>query len=244
LSAAEAIKAGDAAFKKHEYIKANEVYEQAIAQGTMPPNRKRAADEARGEEIHKELKAALEAGDGDKTKLLYEKCSTESTFFCQKAQEMADQVKAAYAKKHLGVAGKAKAAGKMDVCMNEVNLVLGFDAANAEAQALGSHCAPKEAAVAEQHKGPSAAERNAKAGRLAKDAVEKVRAREFDAAISKAQAALHENPTDKAVLGQAYMALGYAYANKEDKANAVKWLEKYLPYCTAGCDQVHQYTGK
>jgi len=243
LSAAEAIKVGDAAFKKHEYIKANEVYEQAIAQGAAPPNRKRAADEARGEEIYKELKAALEAGDGEKAKLLYEKCSTESTFFCQKAQEMADQVKAAYAKKHLGAANAAKAAGKMNVCMNEVNLVLGFDAANAEAQALGSQCAPKEVAASEEHKAPSASDRNAKADRLGKDAVEKVRTREFDAAISKAQAALRENPTDKAVLGQAYMALGYAYANKGDKANAVKWLEKYLPHCTAGCDQVRQFIG-
>jgi pSer/pThr/pTyr-binding forkhead associated (FHA) protein/tetratricopeptide (TPR) repeat protein len=239
LSAAEAIKVGDAAFKKHEYLKANEVYEQAIAQGATPPNRKRAADEARGEEIYQQLKAALE--DGDKAKLLYEKCSTESTYFCQKAQEMADQVKAVYARKHLGSANAAKAAGKMNVCMNEVNLVLGFDAANADAQALGSQCAPKEVAASEEHKGPTAAERNAKANKLAKDAVEKVRTREFDAAISKAQAALRENPTDKTVLGQAYMALGYAYANKGDKANAVKWLEKYLPHCTASCDQVRQF---
>jgi len=243
LSAGQALKAGEAAFKKHEYIKANELYEQAIAQGSTPPNRKRAADEAKGEEIYKELKAALEAGDGDKAKLLYEKCSTESTFFCQKAQEAADQVKAAYAKKHLGAANAARTAGKNAACMNEVNLVLGFDGANAEAQALGSQCAPKEVAGGEEHKAPSAAERNAKAGRLAKDAVEKVRAREFDAAISKAQSALHENPTDKAVIGQAYMALGYAYANKGDKASAVKWLEKYLPFCTAGCDKVRQYTG-
>jgi pSer/pThr/pTyr-binding forkhead associated (FHA) protein len=243
LSAAQALKAGEAAFKKHEYIKANELYGQAMAQGITPPSHKRAADEAKGEEIYQELKSALVAGDGDKARLLYEKCSTESTFYCQKAQEAADQVKAAYAKKHLGVANAARTAGKNASCMNEVNLVLGFDAANAEAQALGSQCAPKELASVEEHKAPSAAERNAKAGRLAKDAVEKVRAREFDAAISKAQSALHENPTDKAVIGQAYMALGYAYANKGDKASAVKWLEKYLPFCTAGCDQVRQFIG-
>ena len=237
-----AVKAGDAAFKKKEFIKASDLYEKS---GEASPNKKRAVEEAKGEEFYNELKSAVESGDGDKAKSIFEKCSSESTFYCQKAQEMADPVKAAYAKKHLGAANAAKTAGKLDVCQAEVNNVLTFDAANTEAQSLGAQCAPQEAVKAEpaKHEGPSPKERESKAAKLAKDSLDKLNGRDFPGAVKLGQAALNLSPSDKGTLGTAYRSLGYGYAYLNDKANAVKYLEKYLPYCTTDCAQVHAFIG-
>jgi pSer/pThr/pTyr-binding forkhead associated (FHA) protein len=243
ISASEAVKQGDAAFKKHEYEKATELYEQAVAEGTTPPNRKRALEEAKGERAYNQLKNAA-GGDPDKAKNLYDKCASESTFYCQKAQtEFAEPVKAAYAKKHLGAAAAAKAAGKTDGCSTELNLVLAADPSNAEAQ--GIQCGPEARPPPEKHEGPTPAERNAKAAKLANDALAKIGARDFDGAVSKAEAALHENPTDKATQGKIYKAMGVAYANKGDKPTAVKWLTKYLPYAPeAEQAQIKGYIGQ
>ena len=243
VSGSAALKAGDAAFKKKEFIKASELYEKS---GETSANRKRAVEEAKGQELYNELKSAVDSGEGDKAKNIFDKCSAESTYYCQKAQEMGDQVKGAYAKKHLAAANAAKTAGKLDVCQAEVNNVLAFDAANAEAQSLGSQCAPQEAPKAEaapKKEGPSPKEREAKAAKLAKESLDKLNGRDFPGAVKLAQAALSMNPSDKSTLGTAYRSLGYGYAYLNDKANAVKNLEKYLPYCTTDCPQVHAFIG-
>jgi pSer/pThr/pTyr-binding forkhead associated (FHA) protein len=240
----DAVKAGDALFKQRKYIAAMEMYEKA---GNSPaPNRKKATEEVRGEEAYNALRAALAAGDGDKARTLFERCSAESTYWCQQTQEQADQVKAAYAHKHVADANAAKSAGKLDRCATEANNVLAFDSGNGEAQALLAQCRPQEAAKAEspREEGPSPKEREVKASRLAQASSNKLVARDFGGAVKDAQAALAHSPKDKNTLMLSYRSLGYGYAYLNDKANAVKWLEKYLPYCTNDCDQVHAFIGK
>jgi hypothetical protein len=239
---AEAVKQGDALFKQHKYIAASEKYELA---GDAPaPNKKKATEEAKGEEAYDSLKAALDSGDSDKAKNLYEKCSSESTYYCQKAMELADPVKALYAKKHLGAANAAKTAGKLDVCQAEVSTVLSFDSSNAEAQSLSAQCAPPDSGKAEasKHEGPSPKEREAKAAKLAADCTSKLGTRDFAGAVKGGQAVLALNPSDKSSLGQAYRCLGYGYAFLSDKVNAKKWLKQYRPYCNAGdCERVDAF---
>jgi pSer/pThr/pTyr-binding forkhead associated (FHA) protein len=247
LSGSAALKAGDVAFGKHEYLKANELYEKAEASGEKAPKKKKAAEEAKGEEQYNEMKRAVDSGDADRAKTIFEKCSSESTYWCQKAQEMADPVKAAYAKKHLAAANAAKTAGKDDVCLSEANLVSAFDASNAEAQSLTQACSPHEKAeVAPKHEGPSPKERESKAARLVADCAAKLNpaVKDFPGSIKSAQAALALNPSDKTTQATAYKCLGYSYAYTNDRASAVKYLEKYLPYCTNDCAQVHAFTGK
>jgi pSer/pThr/pTyr-binding forkhead associated (FHA) protein len=241
---ADAVKQGDAFFKQHKYLAAMDMYDKA---GPSPaPNKKKADEEARGEEAYHSMRAAIAGGDGDKARNLFERCGGEQTWWCQKAQELGDQVKAAYAKKHLEEATAAKSAGKLDRCLAEVNKVLGFDASNTEAQALQPQCQPREAARAEpaRQEGPTPKEREGKAARLAKASSDKLMARDFPGAVKDAQAALAQSPADKNTLMQAYRSLGYGYAYLNDKGNAVKWLEKYLPFCSNDCDQVHAFIGK
>ena len=69
-------------------------------------------------------------------------------------------------------------------------------------------------------------------------------ARDFAGAVKDANAALQQSPADKNTLMVSYQSLGYGYAYLNDKPNAVKWLEKYLPYCSNDCDQVHAFIGK
>ena len=240
----DAVKAGDVLFKQHKYIAASEVYEKA---GSTPaPNKKKAAEEAKGEEAYGSLKAALDSGDGDKARLLFEHCP-ESTWWCQKAQEQGDAVRASYSKKHLAQANAAKTAGKLEACLSEANNVLGFDPSNAEAQALQTQCRPHEVARAEpppRQEGPSQKEREAKAARLARSSHDKLVARDFAGAVKDAHAALALSPGEKSTQSTAFQSLGYGYAYLNDKENAVKWLEKYLPYCSNDCDQVHAFIGK
>jgi len=244
ISGEDAVKAGDVLFKQHKYIAANEMYEKA---GDSPaPNRKKCAEEARGEEAYNSMKAAIDGGDGDKARNLFEHCTAEPTYWCQKGLELGDQVKAAYAKTHLAKANAAKAAGKLETCLAEANNVLGFDASNAEAQALQAQCRPHEAARTEppRQEGPTPKEREAKASRLARSSHDKLIARDFAGAVKDAHAALSQSPSDKNTLMLSFQSLGYGYAYLNDKPNAVKWLEKYLPYCSNDCDQVHAFIGK
>src|SRR5438128_8727374 len=186
----DAVKAGDALFKQRKYVAAMEMYEK---DGSSPtPNRKKAAEEARGEEVYNALRAALAAGDGDKARNLFERCSAESTYWCQQTQEQADQVKAVYANKHLANANSLKSAGKLDACATEASNVLAFDSANAQALALQSQCRPQEAAKTEsaREEGPSPKEREVKASRLAQASSNKLVARDFGGAVEDGQAAL------------------------------------------------------
>jgi pSer/pThr/pTyr-binding forkhead associated (FHA) protein len=239
----DAVKQGDNLFKQHKYVAAMEMYGKA---GSSPaPNKKKAGEEARSEEAYNALRSAIAATDGDKARNLFERCAAESTWWCQKAQELADQVKSAYAKKHLAAAAAAKSAGKLDGCLAEVNNVLAFDSSNAEAQALQPQCQPQTAkAEPVRSEGPSPKDRELRAARMAKSSSDKLMARDFPGAVKDAQAALAQSPADKNTLMQAYRSLGYGYAYLNDKANAVKWLEKYLPYCSNDCDQVHAFIGK
>ena len=240
----EAVKAGDTLFKQHRYIAAMEMYEKA---GSTPaPNKKKASEEAQGEESYNSLRNALAAGDADKARSLFEHCASDQTWWCQKTQELGEQVKSAYAKKHLEKAAAAKSAGKLDACLAEANLVLGFDSANAEAQALQPQCQPHETAKAEpvRREGPSPKDKESKAAKLAKSSSDKLIARDFPGAVKDAHAALSLAPADKNTQMLLYRSLGYGYAYLNDKDNAVKFLEKYLPFCSNDCDQVHAFIGK
>ena len=240
----DAVKAGDALFKQHKYLAAMEMYEKA---GNSPaPNRKKAAEEAQGEEAYNSLRGAVAADDGDKARSLFDRCAADSTYWCRQAQEQGDQVRSTYAKKHLAAASAFKSAGKLDGCLTEASNVLAFDAANVQAQALQSECRPKETAKAEaaREEGAAPKERETKAGRLAQSSSNKLVGRDFAGAVKDAQAALAQTPKDKNTLMLAYRSLGYGYAYLNDKDNAVKWLEKYLPYCSNDCDQVHTFIGK
>ena len=240
----DAVKAGDALFKQHKYLAAMEMYEKA---GNSPaPNRKKAAEEAQGEEAYNSLRGAVAADDGDKARSLFDRCAADSTYWCRQAQEQGDQVRSTYAKKHLAAASAFKSAGKLDGCLTEASNVLAFDAANVQAQALQSECRPKETAKAEaaREEGAAPKERETKAARLAQSSSNKLVGRDFAGAVKDAQAALAQTPKDKNTLMLAYRSLGYGYAYLNDKDNAVKWLEKYLPYCSNDCDQVHAFIGK
>jgi len=239
----EAVKQGDVLFKQHRYLAAGEMYEKAAS--SPAPNKKKAAEEARGEEAYNSLRTAIAAGEGDKARNLFERCAAESTWWCQKAQELGDQAKAAYAKTHVTAALASKSAGKLEGCLAEASKVLEFDTANSEAQGLKSQCQQHEVPKAEpaRSEAPSPRDREAKAARLAKASYDKLMARDFSGAVKDAQAALTQSPTDKNTLLNAYRSLGYGYAYLNDKPNAVKWLEKYLPFCTNDCDQVHAFIG-
>jgi pSer/pThr/pTyr-binding forkhead associated (FHA) protein len=245
LSAAEATRQADAAFKKHEYSKAFELYEQAVAKGANPPNRKRAGDEAKGEESYRELESAIASGNFDKARTLSEKCSTETTFWCGKAAEKADAIKAGYGKAHLAKATAAKAGGKLDVCTSEANLVLAFDPGSADAQALAAQCQPTEAASAKEpvakKEGPSQKERDQKAAALLQDANAKLTARDFQTVVQKCQAAMALHPSDRTTQGGLYRNLGYAYAFLGDAGNAKKFLKLYLPYSSTDKAQVENF---
>jgi pSer/pThr/pTyr-binding forkhead associated (FHA) protein len=240
----DAVKAGDALFKQHKYLAAMEMYEKA---GNSPaPNRKKAAEEAQAEQAYNSLGAAIAADDGDKARNLFDRCAAESSYWCRQAQEQGDQVRAAFAKKHLAAANAFKSAGKLDGCLTEASNVLAFDTANAQAQALQSECRPKETPKTEaaREERPAPKERETKAARLAQSSSNKLVGRDFAGAVKDAHAALSHTPKDKDTLMLAYRSLGYGYAYLNDKDNAVKWLEKYLPYCSNDCDQVHAFIGK
>jgi pSer/pThr/pTyr-binding forkhead associated (FHA) protein len=252
----DAVRLGDAQLKQHHYREALRLYDEA---GDSPtPNKKRAADEARGEEAYQGLRSALDTGDADRARNLYDRCATESTYWCQKATaELGDQVRSAYAKKHLGAAAAAKAAGKNDVCASEANAVLSFDAANAEAQQLAQSCSPQPEAqkaappakAAPPPKPAAPAEsKEAKAKRLAKASSDKLVNRDFQGAVNDAQAALALSPADPDTLGFAYRSLGYGYAYLNDTDAAKKNLKLFKPYCEkfgdSVCAQVDQFLSR
>ena len=86
----------------------------------------------------------------------------------------------------------------------------------------------------------------AEAARLAADCKRKLNPamKDFSGAVSSAQAALAHNPTDAKTLGLCYQCLGYGFAYLGDRTSAVKWFEKYAPYCTNDCAQIKAYIGK
>ena len=232
LSASEAIKAGDREYKKHDYLKAVEYYDAAAAKGEKPPNRPRAQDEARAQEIDRDLDRAIGLKDFDKARALYEKCATETTWFCERVREKGDQVKAGYATAHLAKAQQAKAAGKVDACKQEVQQVLALDASSAEAQSLS--CAPpvaqaEKAAPARHETGPSQSQRDQKAYQLIQEGNAKVNAKDFAGAASRYQAAIDLKPS-KQYVGYAYRGLGTAAVYAGDTKAAVKWYKLYMPY--------------
>ena len=233
LSAAEAVKAGDREFKKKEFLRSVEYYDAAAAKGENPPNRKKAQEEARAQELNRDLDRAVAAGDFDKARGLFDKCAAETTWYCQKAQEKGDLVKAGYAKAHLAKAQAAKASGKSDACQQEVQLVTVFDPANAEAQAV--QCAPQQAQAEKaapgrrEGGGLTLAQRDAKASQLIQEGNTKTTAKDLTGAAAKYQAALDLKPS-KEYVGLAYRGLGTAAAYGGDSKAAVKWFKLYLPY--------------
>ncbi|MFL5311476.1 MAG: FHA domain-containing protein [Myxococcales bacterium] len=233
LSAAEATKAGDRELKKHDYLKAVEYYDAAAAKGDKPANRARAQDEARAQEVDQGLDKAIAAKDFDKARALYEKCATETTWFCERVREKGDQVKAGYAAAHLAKAAQAKAQGKVESCKQEVQQVLALDAASAAAQALS--CAPqpaqaeKPAPARHEGGGVSQGSRDHKAYQLIQEGNAKVSAKDFSGAASKYQAAIDLRPS-KQYVGYAYRGLGTAAVYAGDTKAAVKWYKLYMPF--------------
>jgi len=233
LSAAEATKAGDREFKKHDYLKALEYYDAAAAKGEKPANRAKAQDEARAQEVDLALDKAIAAKDFDKARALYEKCSTETTWFCERVREKGDQVKSGYAAAHLAKAQAAKAQGKIESCKQEVQQVLALDANSAEAQALS--CAPQQAQAEKpasaRHEGGglSPASRDQKAYQLIQEGNAKVSAKDFGGAAAKYQAAIDLKPS-KQYVGFAYRGLGTAAVYAGDTKAAVKWYKLYMPF--------------
>jgi pSer/pThr/pTyr-binding forkhead associated (FHA) protein len=233
LSAAEAAKAGDRELKKHDYLKALEYYDAAAAKGEKPANRAKAQDEARAQEVDQGLDKALAAKDFDKARALYEKCSTETTWFCERVREKGDQVKSGYAAAHLAKAQAAKAQGKTEACKQEVQQVLALDVSSAEAQALS--CAPQQAQAEKpapaRHEGGgiSAASRDQKAYQLIQEGNAKVSAKDFGGAVVKYQAAIDLKPS-KQYVGYAYRGLGTAAVYAGDTKAAVKWYKLYMPF--------------
>lgn len=243
LSADAATRQGDAHFKKHEYLKATELYDAAAAKGANPGNRKRAAAEGKGEETYGEIESAIASGNFDKAKTLVEKCSAETSHWCGKASEKTDAVKAGYGKAHLAKATAAKGANKLDDCSTEANLVLAFDPGNADAQALATQCQPAEVvkAAPAEPKGPSQSERNGKAAGLAAEGNTKLLARDFAGAVAKCSAALALHPSDRTTLGSCYHSLGFGYAYLSDNGNAKKYLKQYLPFATTDKAQIQNF---
>jgi pSer/pThr/pTyr-binding forkhead associated (FHA) protein/tetratricopeptide (TPR) repeat protein len=233
LSAADATKAGDREFKKHDYLKALEYYDAAAAKGEKPANRPRAQDEARAQEVDQGLDRAIAAKDFDKARALYEKCATETTWFCERVREKGDQVKSGYAAAHLARAQQAKGQGKIETCKQEVQQVLALDATSAEAQALS--CAPQQAQAEKpapaRHEGGglSQTSRDQKAFQLIQDGNAKVSAKDFTGATAKYQAAIELKPS-KQYVGYAYRGLGTAAVYAGDTKAAVKWYKLYMPY--------------
>ncbi|HEX4383340.1 MAG TPA: FHA domain-containing protein [Myxococcales bacterium] len=247
----DAVKAGDVLFKQHHYLEAQKLYDQA---GETPaPNKKRVADEARGEETYQSIKSAVDAGDGDKAKALFEKCATESTWWCQKSgSDLADPVKSAYAKKHLAAATAAKTAGKNDVCRNEANQVLAFDSGNAEAQGVVASCAPPAEAAKPPPapkavaQAPAPENKESKAAKLAKSSSDKLVAHDFAGAVKDAQAALSLAPADEKTQAVMYRSLGYGYAYLNDTDSAKKYLKLFKPFCGSPtvCEQVDGFLAR
>ena len=232
LSAAEAAKAGDRELKKHDYLKALEYYDAAAAKGEKPANRARAQDEARAQEVDQGLDRAIAAKDFDKARALYEKCATETTWFCERVREKGDQVKSGYAAAHLARAQQAKGQGKIETCKQEVQQVLALDATSAEAQALS--CAPQQAQaerpVPARHEGGglSQAQRDQKAVQLIGEANKSFKENNFETAAAKFQAALALKP-GSAQLADIYRGLGVVTFTSGDKRAAAKWFTLYLP---------------
>jgi len=168
------------------------------------------------------------------------RCGGEQTWWCQKAQELGDQVKGGVREEAPRGSHRGQVSRKLDRCLVEVNKVLGFDSSNAEAQALQPQL-PAEGGRpggACPARGPSPKERR-KGRAPGKASSDKLMARDFPGAVKDAHAALAQSPADKNTLMQAYRSLGYGYAYLNDKANAVKWLEKYCRSAPATATSAH-----
>jgi tetratricopeptide (TPR) repeat protein len=209
-----------------------EFYEEAAASGETSPNMRKAADEAKAQEANQQLDRAIAASDFDRAKLLEEKCAADPGFWCRKAQEKGEAVRQGFARAHLAKALKAQGS-KPELCRDEVQLVLAFDAGNAEAQALAGQCAPAAVAAvqreAQKPRGPSQKDRDARAKQLITDGNSLSTGKEYGAAIAKYQAALEMKPSGQYV-GLAYRGLGTAAAYQSDTNAAVRWFKLYLPF--------------
>jgi pSer/pThr/pTyr-binding forkhead associated (FHA) protein len=239
LSGAESVKAGDREFKKHDFIKALEYYDAAVVKGETPANRVTAQEEARAQEISRALDRAIATNDFDKARALYDKCVAETTWYCRQVQEKGELVKSGYAKAHLAKAQTAKAAGKSDVCRQEVLQVLALDIANADAQSEQCTAPPpapterpapvrRQAAAAPASAGGSA-QRDRKARELIEQGNAKLAERDFNAASASFHGALDLRPSDEYV-GYAYRGLGTVAIYTGDTKAASKWYKLYLPY--------------
>jgi ABC transport system ATP-binding/permease protein len=228
----EALLQGDTAFKHHEYLRAMEFYEEAATNGETSANMRKAADEAKAQEISQQLDRAIGANEFDRARVVLEKCANDSDYWCRKAQERSDAVRQGYARTHL-----AKARGaRPETCRDEAQLVLQYDPGNSDAQAVLAHCSPALVAVAVQRerepakpRGASQKDRDARAKELIAEANALSTSKDYAGAIAKYQAALEQKPSGQ-YAGLAYRGLGTAAAYQSDTKSAAKWFKLYLPY--------------
>jgi ABC transport system ATP-binding/permease protein len=228
----EALLQGDNAFKRHDYLRAMEFYEEAATNGETSPNMRKAADEAKGQEISQQLDRAIASNEFDRARIVLEKCANDSTYWCRKAQERSDAVRQGYARAHLA---KARAA-RPETCREETQQVLQFDPGNSEAQAVAAQCSPTPTAVAVQRerepakpRGASQKDRDVKAKELIAEANALSTSKDYAGAIARYQAALELKPSGQ-YAGLAYRGLGTAAAYQSDTKAAVRWFKLYLPY--------------
>ena len=243
-SGGDAYKQAQAAAAKKEFTKASELAEQAGDKAPAAFKAKMAA-EAAGQEAFEKLEAALASGNGDAAMGAFEKCASESTFYCEKVKAKEDVVKAAFAKKHLDAAKAAKGSNPT-VCTEEVTKVLARDPNNQEAQAIQGECSPaapvKQAAApapkaAPANDGPSQKERDDQANRIIADSIAKVTGGDPAAGVVGFRKCIALQPS-KELLGRCWKNLGVSQAKSGDTDGAKESLKKYLNYCADDCDQI------
>jgi hypothetical protein len=237
----DAYKQAQAAAAKKDFNTASDLAEKAGDKAPAAFKAKMAA-EAAGQEASEKLDAALASGNGDAAMAAFEKCASESTFFCEKVKAKEDVVKAAFAKKHLDAARAAKGSNPT-TCTEEVTKVLARDPNNQEAQAIQGECSPAQAAKAPPPPpkaaapaGPSQQERDDQATKLLTQGIGKA-GDDPAAAIADLKKCTGLKPS-KDILGRCWKNMGIMQAKTGDRAAGVESLKKYMPFCTDDCDKI------
>ena len=238
----DAYKQAQAAAAKKDFNSASDLAEKAGDKAPAAFKAKMAA-EAAGQEAFEKLEAALASGNGDAAMAAFEKCASESTFYCEKVKAREDAVKASFAKKHLDAARAAKGSNPT-ACTEAVAKVLARDPNNQEAQAIQGECSPAQAVKAPAapskpaaSEGPSQKQRDDEATKIIADAIGKVQGGDPGAGVVLFKKCIALKPS-KELLGRCWKNLGVSQAKSGDTDGAKESLKKYLNFCGDDCDQI------